>query len=257
MLFALAVVVLAWVCVRLGEWQFGRLHDRERSNAHIERNLAADTAPVTDVLAVGRPLPRDQEWRPVRVSGRYDPDATVAVRYQTRDGQSGVDLVTPLVTDGGPAVLVDRGWLGTANTAEVDRAELPAPPAGVVTVTGWARADSSASGDATKVQDGTVRAVSSQAIGQTLGYPLLAGFVDASAEDPAAAQVLVPVELPDLGDGPHFFYGLQWWFFGALAVFGFGYLAYDERRRARRPPAATTPSSDDPSSDDPVSAAHS
>ena len=35
-------------------------------------------------------------------------------------------------------------------------------------------------------------------------------------------------ELPDLGNGPHFFYGLQWWFFGLLAVFGFFYLAYDE-----------------------------
>ena len=33
------------------------------------------------------------------------------------------------------------------------------------------------------------------------------------------------------GDGPHFFYGLQWWFFGVLAIFGFFYLAYDERRR--------------------------
>ena len=36
--------------------------------------------------------------------------------------------------------------------------------------------------------------------------------------------------MPDLGEGPHFFYGLQWWFFGLLAVFGFCYLAYDEWR---------------------------
>ena len=35
---------------------------------------------------------------------------------------------------------------------------------------------------------------------------------------------LEPAELPDLGNGPHFFYGLQWWFFGLLAIFGFGYL---------------------------------
>ena len=44
---------------------------------------------------------------------------------------------------------------------------------------------------------------------------------------------LVPAELPDLGNGPHFFYGLQWWFFGLLAVFGFVYLAYDERKKLR------------------------
>jgi cytochrome oxidase assembly protein ShyY1 len=40
-------------------------------------------------------------------------------------------------------------------------------------------------------------------------------------------------ERPDLSNGPHFFYGLQWWFFAALAVFGFGYLAWDERKKLR------------------------
>jgi cytochrome oxidase assembly protein ShyY1 len=44
---------------------------------------------------------------------------------------------------------------------------------------------------------------------------------------------VVRAELPDLGEGPHFFYGLQWWFFAALAVFGFGYLTVDEVRRTR------------------------
>ena len=58
---------------------------------------------------------------------------------------------------------------------------------------------------------------------------------------PAAATPLVRAELPDLGNGPHFFYGLQWFFFGVLAVFGFFFLAYDERnkRRAAREPAGS------------------
>ena len=42
------------------------------------------------------------------------------------------------------------------------------------------------------------------------------------------------MELPELDNGPHFFYGLQWWFFGVLAVFGFSYLLYDERRNGTR-----------------------
>jgi hypothetical protein len=60
------------------------------------------------------------------------------------------------------------------------------------------------------------------------------GFVDVQRETPPPARTLAHAELPDLGNGPHFFYGLQWWFFGALAVFGFGYLAYDERRKLQR-----------------------
>jgi cytochrome oxidase assembly protein ShyY1 len=62
---------------------------------------------------------------------------------------------------------------------------------------------------------------------------VMGGFIDLRSESPEPETPLMPVEMPELDNGPHFFYGLQWWFFGALAVFGFGYLAYDEWRRAR------------------------
>ena len=38
------------------------------------------------------------------------------MRYQTRKNSSGVDVVVPLVLDGGEAILVDRGWLLSENT---------------------------------------------------------------------------------------------------------------------------------------------
>ena len=62
--------------------------------------------------------------------------------------------------------------------------------------------------------------------------------MDLKSEDPEPATPLMKAELPDLSNGPHFFYGLQWWFFGVLAVFGFFYLAYDEWRigTGRKPP---------------------
>ena len=56
------------------------------------------------------------------------------------------------------------------------------------------------------------------------------GFVQLKSEDPAPDTKLESAELPELDNGPHFFYGLQWWFFGLLAIFGFFYLAYDEWR---------------------------
>jgi cytochrome oxidase assembly protein ShyY1 len=229
-LFLLAVVVLALACVRLGEWQFHRLHDREQRNAWAERNMSAAPAPIDQVLAVGAVVPQSREWRQVTVSGTYDAGETVVVRYQTRDGQSGVDLVTPLRTDAGPAVLVDRGWVQTENTGTRPE-DLPQPPQGKVEVVGWVRVD--ATGDSTQVDDRSTRAISSEAIGAGLPYPVYGGFVDAEKETPPAADPLVPVEKPDLGNGPHLFYGIQWWFFGALALFGFCYLVYDERKRAR------------------------
>jgi cytochrome oxidase assembly protein ShyY1 len=231
-LFAVVVVVLAYGCYLLGRWQFHRLHDREATNIQTRVNLRAAPAPVSDVLRVGRPSADRDEWRRVTATGSYLPDKSVIVRYQTRDGASGVDVVTPLRTGGGAVLVVDRGWMRTGNVGS-DTIRAPAPPTGSVTVVGWVRAD--ATGGAATVTDRSTRAVSSREIGTAMSLPVYGGFVDAEKETPAAARHLVHAELPDLGNGPHFFYGLQWWFFGVLAVFGFGYLAYDEKNKLTHP----------------------
>jgi cytochrome oxidase assembly protein ShyY1 len=234
-LFAIAVALLAYGTYLLGEWQFHRLADRKQDNARTIRNLDRPPAPVERVLAVGRPVAHEDEWRRVRASGEYLPDLNVIVRYQTRDGASGVDVVTPLDTGRGkPLLMVDRGWVATAN-AGTTTPDVPPPPSGEVTVVGWVRAD--ATGDAAQVTDSSTRAVSSRTIAATLERPVYGGFVDAESETPAPAQPLAHAETPDLSNGPHFFYGLQWWFFGVLAVFGFCYLAWDERRKLRPAPA--------------------
>jgi cytochrome oxidase assembly protein ShyY1 len=230
LVFALVVAGLAWVAWRLGEWQFDRLEDRRDRNAVIERNEDAGPAPVEDVLAPGEPVAADDEWRVVTATGTYAPEDTVIVRYRTRKGAAGVDVVVPLELRDGTSLLVDRGWMATENRGATD-VDVPAPPPGEVTITGWVRRD--ATGDSTAVTDLSTRSVSSERIGEALEREVLGGFVDLRSEDPEPAEALEPVELPEMDEGPHFFYGLQWWFFGALAIFGFGYLMYDEWRGPR------------------------
>lgn len=227
-LLALSVVVLSYLAYWLGQWQFHRLADRQERNTITERNEVATPRPASEVLSGSHGVAREDEWRLVTATGTYRPDDTVLVRYQTRDGQLGVDVVVPLETTSGAILLVDRGWFA-ANDQQPSPAAAPPPPPGEVTVTGWVRAD--ATGDSTQVTDSSTRAISSRAIGASLGLTCLRGFVDLKTEDPPAADPLQVAELPDLGNGPHFFYGLQWWFFGLLAVGGFCYLAVDEWRR--------------------------
>jgi len=226
--FFVVVVVLAYATWWLGRWQFHRLADRQQDNAVVERNEGAAPVAVGDVLAPGREVDPVDEWRVVTATGTYVADETVIVRYRTREGSSGVDVVVPLQPDDGPAVLVDRGWLATDNSgARPD--DVPAPPTGTVTVTGRVRVD--ATGDSASVADRSTRAISSERIGAAIGRDVYSGFLDLRSEDPAPDTPLMQAELPDLGNGPHFFYGLQWWFFGLLAMFGFCYLAYDEWRK--------------------------
>jgi cytochrome oxidase assembly protein ShyY1 len=91
------------------------------------------------------------------------------------------------------------------------------------------------------VVNASARAISSTEIEPVIGVPTYGGFVQLLTEAPRAATPLTRADPPDLSNGPHFFYALQWWFFGILALFGFGYLAWEEvtgraaLRRAQQP----------------------
>ncbi len=235
---ALAVLVLSAVCVRLGVWQFSRLADRKASNAVVAANLDADPVDIGTLTGVDGDVSAGEEWRPVTASGRYDPAEQLLVRYQTRGDQRGVDVVVPLVADDGSAVLVDRGFLESpAGTPDTD--DVPEAPEGEVTVTGWLRQDSEAGSEATAPSDGTVRAVAAAGVQGSSAHPLVSGWLAAREEAPAAATTLVGPDPPELDSGPHFFYGLQWFFFALLALVGYGYFAWDEahpgRLRRREP----------------------
>lgn len=240
---AVVAVLLAGVCLQLGSWQLDRRDEREAENQRIEANLAAQPVPVTSLGPQDGTQLDDEEWRSVSMTGSYDAHGQLIARNQSRDAGPGVSVITPLRAADGTAVLVERGWLSTAGGSSA----VPdvAPPASTpVTITGWLRADSAAGDGATVPVDGTVRAVSSQRIAASLGYPLLPGYIALTEQEPAGDETLTGPDRPDLGQGPHFFYGLQWWFFGLLAPLGYAWFAYAEanprRRTDRRPRAAAT-----------------
>ena len=235
--FAVVVVLLAGLAWWLGEWQFGRLDDRKAANQIIRTNEARPPAPVDEVLSPDRDLSRDDEWRRVEATGTYDVEHSVIVRYRSDDdGAPGVDVVVPLVTDSGVSLLVDRGFLQT-DARNLDIGDVPEPPVGRVTVVGWTRVNGT--GSSTSVDDLSTRAISSDRIGEAIGRPVYDGFVDAVSEDGAPVPGFAPRDLPELDNGPHFFYGLQWWFFGLLSISGFVFLAFEELLCRRRVEVST------------------
>ncbi|MGN6162457.1 MAG: SURF1 family cytochrome oxidase biogenesis protein [Marmoricola sp.] len=232
LIFFVVVGLLAYGAWWLGQWQFDRLQQKHHDNARIQHNLAQPPVPVDALLKPGVERDKSVEWRRVTIHGHWDDSHTLVVKYQTDDnGDPGVRIATPLITPSGAAVLVERGWMGSSNNGDV-RPSTPKPTAGDVTVTGWVRV--SATGDATVIANASTRALSASSFARWVGsaYPVYGNPVDMEIQTPPPAVALGLVDMPDdTGDGPHFFYGLQWWFFGVLAVFGFCYLAYDERRR--------------------------
>jgi cytochrome oxidase assembly protein ShyY1 len=229
----LAAFVIFWMilCVFLSRWQFQRLHQREATNAQVISALAAKPVPLSD---------SQPEWTQVTATGVFDTSHEIVVRNQSRDigTGAGVDIVTPLVLSDGQAVLVDRGWLETQRTIARPK-HIPSPTRGTVTVTGWLHPNNGAGPGAVNVDNGQVRAISSDAISKTvkLPYRLHEGYISMQSQAPTDHSGLAPEPKPDLGNGPHLFYAIQWLFFGALAPVGYFWFARDEVRvRQGKPP---------------------
>lgn len=231
--FLLFVVVLASVCTRLGFWQIHRLEHRLDRNDIITEHFATDPVDLSVALPPGSSVDDRKEWTRVTAVGTYDAEHQVTVKFTTRDGAPGVDVVTPLVLESGDAVLVDRGWMETDNT--VENPDVPAPPAGEVSISGWLRQDSGAKPSAVRPTDGQIRAVSSAGMASFVPYTLVNGFVNLQDGTPEPTAELAAEPEPELGQGPHFFYALQWWFFALLATVGYFWFAWAEARERRNP----------------------
>lgn len=210
---ALCAFALAALCVRLGFWQWHRMEHKQHQQVIIERHLTAAAVPVRSVLRTPPTLLADDEWTLVSATGTFDPRHQVTVKFTTRDGKAGADVVTPLVLPDGSALLVNRGWLPTKNT-NARPTNIPAPPAGRVTVEGWWRPDNHAGDNALVPVDGQVRAIASGVLERYVERDLLPGFIN--LQKPVTGG-LEPEPRPHVGHYLNFFYALQWWFFAGLA----------------------------------------
>jgi cytochrome oxidase assembly protein ShyY1 len=229
-LFTVAVAVLVWGTWWLGNWQYGRLQNTRHMNAVVATNLARAPQPVGQVMSTTAQVGTDVQWTRVKATGTYDSADTLVWRYLTDDhSDPGVDQVVPFTTTSGMTLLVDRGWVSSSQPDTMP-ADAPQPPTGTVTVVGWVQQNGT--GESTDVAAGGFRALNSTAVAAALGRPTSAvydGFVNLSTENGHAPAGMGQVDMPDPSQTwVHFFYWLQWWFFGLVAIFGYFYLMRED-----------------------------
>jgi len=127
----LALAAIA-VLLGLGVWQVERRAGKLALIAQVERRLAAP--PVAAPGPARWPsIGRDDAYTRVRARGRWRRGADSFVQAVTDLG-GGYWVITPLDTDAGWPLLVNRGFVPASA-----RAALPPPPAGPVGVTGLLR----------------------------------------------------------------------------------------------------------------------
>jgi surfeit locus 1 family protein len=131
----MTVALLATLALTIsaGNWQSRRAAEKiERQRLMDERGSAAPL-----VIGERSLIAPDVEWRTVTITGRPMTEQTVLLDNRVYRTRAGYHVLTPIApTGGGPAVLVNRGWIAGAASRDAP----PAIPALVdpTTITGVA-----------------------------------------------------------------------------------------------------------------------
>lgn len=217
-----AVAVSAVVVFMMaGLWQLDRHEARRALDAELEQRLDAPVAQFADLAGAD---PSDIRFRRVSATGIFDVDEEVMLVLQPLRGVSGHHVLTPLVTAGGAAVLVDRGWV----PLELDQPSDPqfAPPSGPITITGFVRTTQTrgrsvpVDGELSQIGRVDIDRLQRQ-IDETLApvYIQLSEPLGGADDLPVVAPLGVLEDAP-----PHLGYAVQWFIFSAVVVIGYAIL---------------------------------
>lgn len=223
----LLVAAIVVGCISAGLWQLRRLDERRRTNEQV-RSRSSD---VVDLPVEGFTAAAEDAllFRRVRVTGEYEPENELLVRFRSRKGLPGFEVVTPFATDDG-VVLVNRGWV-PLDVGERWPDPQAAPPTGEVTIEGLLG----------HAESGPVR-VSGRVVAR-IDPPRLAAAARAGDRPVYALPLLAtaatdafpaPLDPPDLGEGPHRDYAVQWFLFAAVGIVGWPVLLFRRGPLARK-----------------------
>ncbi|MFJ2702297.1 SURF1 family protein [Streptomyces sp. NPDC087428] len=234
LILALLALVMIPTMVELGFWQLHRHEHKVAQNSLISHNLKAKPVPVAALTSPGHTVPRSDYWRAVKATGTYDEKHEVVVRRRTStDGSIGYHVLVPFDLKGGGTVMINRGWIATADDQHAFP-DVPAAPKGEVTVTGRLKADettgSSGIKDLSDLPDRQVMLINSAEQAKLLSRPVLGGYLEQTGPVPSGDTPEL-IEAPDDSSiGPHMAYAVQWWLFAAGVPVGYVVLARREKR---------------------------
>lgn len=215
----------------LAEWQWRRLDQRHTYNQAIQAQISKAPIAISElVLAGSNPLALADEatWRTVQLTGSWQAQSQVLVRKQSLESNSGLWVITPLQLTDGTVVMVNRGWTPAANSA-MDSPVLAALPSGVVEILGRVRAitprTKPAPSDLPAGQVDRIIPLEIYASDSTISN----SYVEMTASRPESRSAEIrELPAPQVTEGNHRSYAIQWTFFEFLTVVGWLVLVRNE-----------------------------
>lgn len=214
----------------LSQWQWRRLHERQTHNSVIIKNQALEPTPLEEIISTGaaNTIDSSYEWRRIDVVGTWLTKKQVLVRKQSYESNLGFWVITPFRSTSGLTILVNRGWIAATDSA-LNTPTVMDPPKEITEILGRARIVS----PRTKPRPldlpvGQVDGVQPDEI-FTNGDHVSNSYLELTASTPESrTSDLQPILAPEITEGPHRSYALQWIFFAIMTIIGWAVLVRKE-----------------------------
>ena len=221
----------------LSNWQWHRLQDRQVVNAEIQAQINKEPIPITELIVDidgAKSVPENSQWRTVEITGVWLQDNQVLVRKKSLESDLGLWVVTPLQLADGTIVMINRGWTAAANSA-VDSPVVSDVPIGTIEVLGRLRDVTERTKPApTDLPEGQVdRIVPTEIVDSP--DTLTNAYVEMTASRPESrTSEIRSLPAPEVTEGAHRSYAIQWIFFEIMTVIGWIILVRNEVKEQRK-----------------------
>ena len=211
---SLIALLLISLCFVAANWQYQRGVARHAKNFKIEANAKKSDISLELVTDL-----KENEWRTITATGIFDTKHEVLLRnHYSDDGVYGFEYLTLFKAQINSKPInfwVDRGWVQAGATATA-RPITPVTPTQTIELTGRLRLENSlprGSFFALPAKGELINSWNLKSKVRTENFYI--DLINADGITPTD-----PAELPELSDGPHMAYALQWLFFAGLIIYG-------------------------------------
>lgn len=232
------VLLVAALCIRLGIWQLDRRAQKQTANAALLERTRQEPVAISAATADSTGLVN----RRASVQGIYDDRRSIILPGRSYRGSPGVLLLTPLLLENAPALLVQRGWVPSADAVSIDIAAFAVDTP--VALTGIIRpflgADNTLAVRAAHVAPSdTFRrvwyAIDEERLRAQFPYPLMPFRLQLVPEPDTRSAAYPLAQDPLVSDeGPHLGYAIQWFSFALIFLVGWLVLLFRGPGRGAR-----------------------
>ena len=226
LLQSLIALALVAGCLFAAQWQFSRGANQSATNKIIAANLDLPSLSMNEIKDLDAV---SNQWRKVTLQGSFSQDKQELVRNRYYEGKFGFEVLTLFTATNGENFWVDRGWVAAGPNAATPPIVEPVA-SGNLEITARIRSE-----NLSRQLQGSffvTRATSEkpESIKKLQGVEASAYYLDLLGSPDGNVKPLTEIELPELSNGPHYAYGIQWLAFALLALIG-RFLLFRETKR--------------------------